>query len=204
MTLAALRSLLVATLDRFSWLGPLALRLSLGAVFVASGWGKLHSLDKVTEFFGTLGIPFPGVNATLASITELVGGALIASGSSLPRYRAADGHGGRHPHRPPAGHRRRAHLPRASSRSPTSRASCGWPPSGKASSTPFFGRGAPPPAAAPSLAPGGVSRHFRSRLRPGGYDAGSVSDPPPPPSRHRAGPTGPGGAGSSGPSAADG
>ena len=60
MTLAALRSRLVATLDRFSWLGPLALRLSLGAVFVASGWGKLHSLDKVTEFFGTLGIPFPG------------------------------------------------------------------------------------------------------------------------------------------------
>ena len=80
MSLAALPSRLVATLDRFSWLGPLALRLSLGAVFVASGWGKLHSLDKVTEFFGTLGIPFPGFNATLASITELVGGALIAFG----------------------------------------------------------------------------------------------------------------------------
>lgn len=80
MNLAALRSRLLAALDRYGWIGPLALRLSLGAVFVASGWGKLHSLDKVTEFFGTLGIPFPGFHATLASIIELVGGVLIALG----------------------------------------------------------------------------------------------------------------------------
>jgi hypothetical protein len=35
MNLAALRSRLLAGLDRYSWVGPLALRLSLGAVFVA-------------------------------------------------------------------------------------------------------------------------------------------------------------------------
>jgi putative oxidoreductase len=80
MNLAALRSHLLATLDRVRWVGPLALRLSLGAVFVASGWGKLHNLEQVTKFFGELGIPFPGFNAALASTTELVGGALIAFG----------------------------------------------------------------------------------------------------------------------------
>lgn len=80
MNLADLRARLLSALDRYRWIGPLALRLSLGAVFILSGWGKLHSLDKVTEFFTELGIPFSGFNATLCSLTELVGGLLIAFG----------------------------------------------------------------------------------------------------------------------------
>ena len=37
MNLAALRTRALAALDRFSWVGPLALRLSLGAVFLGTG-----------------------------------------------------------------------------------------------------------------------------------------------------------------------
>jgi putative oxidoreductase len=80
MNPSALRARILATLDRIRWVGPLALRLSLGAVFVASGWGKLHNLEQVTKFFGELGIPFPAFNATLTAVTELVGGALIGLG----------------------------------------------------------------------------------------------------------------------------
>jgi putative oxidoreductase len=80
MTLAELRTRALAALDRFGWVGPLALRLSLGAVFVTSGWGKLHNLDQVTSFFTELGIPFPAAQATFVSAVELVGGTLILFG----------------------------------------------------------------------------------------------------------------------------
>jgi len=52
---------------RLSWIGPTLARLTLGAVFIGTGWGKLHDLDKVTGFFTELGIPAPGFNALLAS-----------------------------------------------------------------------------------------------------------------------------------------
>jgi len=80
MNLAAGRSRVLETLHRLGWLGPLALRLSLGAVFIKSGWGKLHDLESLTKFFGELGIPFPAFNATLSSTTELVGGSLLFLG----------------------------------------------------------------------------------------------------------------------------
>jgi putative oxidoreductase len=89
MTLAALRARALSTLDRFSWIGPLALRLSLGAVFLGTGWGKLHNLGQVTGFFTELGIPFPGAQAAMVSVVELLGGGLILLGlftrfASLP------------------------------------------------------------------------------------------------------------------------
>ena len=80
MNLAALRTRALAALDRFSWVGPLALRLSLGAVFLGTGWGKLHNLGQVTGFFTELGIPFPAVQAAMVSGIELVGGTLILLG----------------------------------------------------------------------------------------------------------------------------
>jgi putative oxidoreductase len=58
----------------------LAIRLYWGAQFAMTGWGKLHSLSDVSEFFGTLGIPFPMFNATLAGATECFGGALLFLG----------------------------------------------------------------------------------------------------------------------------
>jgi putative oxidoreductase len=74
------RSKILPALERVQWLGPLLVRLSLGGVFITSGWGKLHNLGQVTSFFTELGIPFPGFNATLASSTELIGGVLILVG----------------------------------------------------------------------------------------------------------------------------
>ena len=65
---------------RASWLGPTLARLTLGLVFIGTGWGKLHSLDKVTSFFMDLGIPAPGFNALLAASAELVCGALLLAG----------------------------------------------------------------------------------------------------------------------------
>jgi putative oxidoreductase len=80
VNLDALRTRILATLDRFSWVGPLAVRLSLGAVFLGTGWGKVHNLAQVTSFFTELGIPFPAAQATIVSGIELVGGTLIILG----------------------------------------------------------------------------------------------------------------------------
>jgi putative oxidoreductase len=80
MNLDALRTRALSILDRFSWVGPLALRLTLGAVFLGTGWGKIHNLGQVTGFFTELGIPFPAQQAAMVSIVELVGGSLILLG----------------------------------------------------------------------------------------------------------------------------
>ncbi len=61
-------------------LALLLVRLSLAAVFVPSGWGKIHDLAKVTAFFTELGIPMPHANAILVSLTELGCGVLLLVG----------------------------------------------------------------------------------------------------------------------------
>jgi putative oxidoreductase len=66
--------------ERLSFLGPTLARLTLGVVFIGTGWGKLHGLDKVTDFFTELGIPAPGFNAVLASSAEFICGALLLVG----------------------------------------------------------------------------------------------------------------------------
>jgi putative oxidoreductase len=58
----------------------LLVRLYWGWQFLLTGWGKLHSLAKVTGFFANLGIPFPALNAPMVSALEFVGGALLALG----------------------------------------------------------------------------------------------------------------------------
>ena len=58
----------------------LAVRLYWGWQFAEDGWGKLHNLDKVTEFFTTLGLPAPGLTAAFIGGLELVGGILLAIG----------------------------------------------------------------------------------------------------------------------------
>jgi putative oxidoreductase len=80
MKLEDLRTRALAFLDRWSWVGPLALRLSLGAVFLGTGWGKLHNLSQVTSFFTELGVPFPTIVAPVIACFELVGGTLILLG----------------------------------------------------------------------------------------------------------------------------
>ena len=41
----------------------LAVRLYWGWQFFQTGWGKLQDIPKVTDFFTSLGLPFPGVTA---------------------------------------------------------------------------------------------------------------------------------------------
>jgi putative oxidoreductase len=56
------------------------MRLYWGISFFQTGMGKLKSLDKVTDFFQSLGIPFPHQQAILAGCTECFGGLLLAVG----------------------------------------------------------------------------------------------------------------------------
>jgi putative oxidoreductase len=58
----------------------LAVRLYWGWQLVQSGWGKLHHLDKVTNFFTNLNLPFPGPTAHFVSGLEFVGGILLILG----------------------------------------------------------------------------------------------------------------------------
>lgn len=58
----------------------LAIRLYWGWQFWTDGWGKLTHLDKVTEFFTSLGLPAPGTTALMVGLIELAGGILFAAG----------------------------------------------------------------------------------------------------------------------------
>jgi putative oxidoreductase len=58
----------------------LFVRLYWGWQLVESGWGKLHNLDKVTEYFTSLGLPMPGPTAVFISSLEFFGGILLALG----------------------------------------------------------------------------------------------------------------------------
>ncbi|HEY5958549.1 MAG TPA: DoxX family protein [Polyangiaceae bacterium] len=62
------------------WMAPLIARITLGILFISTGWGKVHDLTRVTAFFAQLGIPAPAFHATLVSYVELVGGALLLVG----------------------------------------------------------------------------------------------------------------------------
>jgi putative oxidoreductase len=58
----------------------LFVRLYWGWQLAESGWGKLHNLDKVTEFFGSLNLPMPAQMAVAISCLEFFGGILLAIG----------------------------------------------------------------------------------------------------------------------------
>jgi putative oxidoreductase len=58
----------------------LIIRLWWGIAFAQTGWGKLMNLDRTAEFFESLAIPLPKLNAILAASTETLGGVLLALG----------------------------------------------------------------------------------------------------------------------------
>ena len=58
----------------------LFVRLYWGWQLAQSGWGKLHNLDKVTEFFGSLNLPMPAQMALAISCLEFFGGIFLAIG----------------------------------------------------------------------------------------------------------------------------
>jgi putative oxidoreductase len=58
----------------------LLVRLYWGWQFAQTGWGKLMNLDRTTEYFASLNIPLPLLNAVIVAATEFVGGILLAAG----------------------------------------------------------------------------------------------------------------------------
>jgi putative oxidoreductase len=66
-----------------NWLqSPLLLliRVYWGWQFWQSGVGKLHDISKVVDYFTTLGIPFPALNAHFVALLEAGGGILLLLG----------------------------------------------------------------------------------------------------------------------------
>ena len=71
----------IATLSaRVRWLPPLLMRVVLGVTFVKTGWGKLHHLPQVEQYFRALHIPAAGVQAPMIATIEFVGGLLLLAG----------------------------------------------------------------------------------------------------------------------------
>ena len=59
-----------------------AIRLFWGWQFAVTGWGKLHNLDHVTEFFDSLHLPMPHQTALFVALVEFCGGVLLALGAA--------------------------------------------------------------------------------------------------------------------------
>ncbi len=76
----SLRARALDLLDRVRWLAPLLGRLGVGLLFISTGWGKVHSIDKVTGFFTQLGIPAPHFHAYLVGYSELLCGTALVVG----------------------------------------------------------------------------------------------------------------------------
>jgi len=58
----------------------LFVRLYWGWQLIQSGWGKLHHLSTVTDFFTSLGLPLPAQTAVFISCLEFFGGIFLAAG----------------------------------------------------------------------------------------------------------------------------
>jgi putative oxidoreductase len=70
-----------------AWLGPLMARITVGWVFMSTGWGKLNDLPRIIELFMELKIPLPELMAPFVSAVEFGGGLLLLLGL-LTRFAA--------------------------------------------------------------------------------------------------------------------
>ena len=77
---AALRRLVLAVAGKLSWLPPTLARITVGWLFMQTGWGKLTHLTDIVSYFRELGIPMPEFQAPLAASAEFVCGTLILVG----------------------------------------------------------------------------------------------------------------------------
>ncbi|HET9403745.1 MAG TPA: DoxX family protein [Burkholderiales bacterium] len=60
--------------------GPLAGRILLALLFIASGWGKIGGFEGTVGYIASRGLPLPQVAAAGAIAVELVGGILLIAG----------------------------------------------------------------------------------------------------------------------------
>ncbi|HTR87721.1 MAG TPA: DoxX family protein [Reyranella sp.] len=70
-----------------TWLAPLAVRITVGWVFMGTGWTKLTHLPMIVQNFRGLGIPAPEVITPFVSGVEFFGGLLLLLGL-LTRFAA--------------------------------------------------------------------------------------------------------------------
>jgi len=63
-----------------AFLPPLLTRLVMGEAFFLTGRGKLANFDNTVQFFTTLGIPMPELNAAFVSRLEFYGGIALLLG----------------------------------------------------------------------------------------------------------------------------
>ena len=77
---AELVNRLYMRLEGIEWLWRLVVRVAVGIEFFGSGLGKLGKLPGLIQYFRSLGIPFPEVQAPFVASVELVCGALIVVG----------------------------------------------------------------------------------------------------------------------------
>jgi putative oxidoreductase len=71
---------LYARLDGIEWVAQLVVRIAVGLEFFGSGLGKLGKLSGLIQYFRSLGIQAPEIQAPFVASTELVCGALIVMG----------------------------------------------------------------------------------------------------------------------------
>ena len=87
----AVRTVSTRGLTALGWLmflPPLLTRLLMGQAFYQTGSGKLAHMERVVDFFTSLGIPFPELNAAFVARVEFYGGIALILGL-LTRLAAA-------------------------------------------------------------------------------------------------------------------
>jgi putative oxidoreductase len=70
----------LAITRHFTWLAPLAVRITVGVVFMGTGWTKLTHLPQITNNVRGLGIPAPEILTPFVSGVEFFGGLLLLLG----------------------------------------------------------------------------------------------------------------------------
>ena len=75
-----IREIIHSVASKLDWLPGLVSRLTIGGIFIQTGWGKITHLDKVINFFTSLGIPAPRLQAPFVAAVELGCGTLVLLG----------------------------------------------------------------------------------------------------------------------------
>ena len=66
--------------QHLTWLAPLVARITVGWVFLWSGWGKLHNLEQITQNFISWHIPAAHYLTPLTACIEFFGGIFLLFG----------------------------------------------------------------------------------------------------------------------------